>query len=54
MHGKWFCSEKCSLEDPETQKLQEMFEKGINFDNDGIEENADEEDNYANDEDIDL
>jgi hypothetical protein len=52
VHGKWFCSEACSLKDPETQKLQEMLEKGIEFKNDEVGDGEDED--YAKDEDIDL
>eukprot|EP00347_Sterkiella_histriomuscorum_P018524 403345183 len=52
VHGKWFCSQKCANLDPDTKQMQELYEKGIEFNND---QNADEdEENYANDEDIDL
>jgi hypothetical protein len=38
--------------DPETQKLQELLEKGIDFDND--QQIYEDNENYPNDEDIDL
>lgn len=52
IHGKWFCSEACADLDPETKQLQELMEKGIDFNNDNEEGDADA--NYANNEDIDL
>ena len=52
VHGKWFCGESCADKDPEVQKIKELYEKGIDFENDG---NGDEDDdNYAANEDIDL
>lgn len=49
VHGKWFCSEQCSDLDPETQKLKELLEKGIDFEND-----VNDDEDYADDNDIDL
>ena len=43
VHGKWFCCDDCGNKDPETQKLKEMFEKGIEFNNDEGEPDEDEE-----------
>ena len=34
IHGKWFCSEACSEEDPDTRKMKELYENGIDFNND--------------------
>ncbi len=50
LHGKWFCSEECSDKDPETKQLKELYQKGIEFNNDKI----DEEDYGAEDGEIDL
>jgi hypothetical protein len=33
VHGKWFCSESCSEKDPETKEMKELYEKGIEFEN---------------------
>ncbi|CDW76639.1 sam domain containing protein [Stylonychia lemnae] len=53
VHGKWFCSEACAELDPETQRLRDMLENGIEFNNDKVEGEDDGED-YADDNDIDL
>jgi hypothetical protein len=33
VHGKWFCGEECSNNDPETVQLNELYDKGIEFSN---------------------
>jgi hypothetical protein len=48
VHGKWFCSEECGDKDPEAQQIRELYERGVDF------ENNDNEEQYADDEDIDL
>ena len=52
VHGKWFCSESCAEQDPETQQINELYEKGIEFEN-NPNDDWDEE-GAAADEDIDL
>jgi hypothetical protein len=51
VHGRWFCSLPCSDKDPDVIEMKELYEKGINFANDQVEEDEEE---YCNDEDIDL
>ena len=50
VHGKWFCSETCANKDPETIQMNELYEKGIDFQNDQVNE----EDYSDHDEEIDL
>lgn len=33
IHGKWFCKEECSENDPETKEIKDLYEKGIEFEN---------------------
>ena len=43
IHGKWFCSENCSNQDPEVKELEEQLSKGIEFNNENDEIDEDEE-----------
>ena len=49
IHGKWFCSEQCGDQDPDTLKIKQLYENGIEFNN----ENGDDDD-YGDGGEIDL
>jgi len=46
IHGRWFCSEVCSENDPEVTELKELYAKGIEFNNN---EESDEDDELPED-----
>lgn len=49
VHGKWFCAEECSNKDPETIQMNELYDKGIEFDN-----NENNEEGSENDDDVEI
>lgn len=50
IHGKWFCKEECSENDPETKEIKDLYEKGIEFENN----NQNEEDLDDDEEEVEI
>lgn len=49
VHGRWFCSDTCSDKDPEVQELKELYAKGIEFNNNKLDEDEESGDSLPED-----
>jgi hypothetical protein len=43
IHGKWFCTEACGEQDPDTKEMKDLYLKGIDFENREDGDDDDEE-----------